>query len=225
MVDALKDPKVWLYGLGFHTLSLPLYTLSLFLPSIIAALGYTASNAQLLTIPPYVLATILTFTYAVLSERVGRRAPFIIVSCLTAIIGYIILLSNTNPIKRPGVSYVGMFFCAAGIYPAVALTLSWPAVNVSGQTKRATAGGAQITIGNLGAIIGTQIYRFENKPRYVVGHSVALAYLVGNILVTATAWIYLSKLNRRREEEIKRTGKEWDGVWRGDQDVHWRFQT
>ena len=30
---AFKDPKVWLYGLAFHTLSLPLYTLSLFLVS------------------------------------------------------------------------------------------------------------------------------------------------------------------------------------------------
>jgi hypothetical protein len=31
VIDAIKDPKVWLYGLGFHTMSLPLYTLSLFL--------------------------------------------------------------------------------------------------------------------------------------------------------------------------------------------------
>lgn len=28
---AISDPKVWLYGLAFHTMSLPLYTLSLFL--------------------------------------------------------------------------------------------------------------------------------------------------------------------------------------------------
>ena len=28
---AFKDPKVWLYGLGYHTVSLPIYTLSLFL--------------------------------------------------------------------------------------------------------------------------------------------------------------------------------------------------
>lgn len=34
VLAALKDPKVWLYGLGFHTLSLPLYTLSLFLVSL-----------------------------------------------------------------------------------------------------------------------------------------------------------------------------------------------
>ena len=31
--QAVRDPKVWLYGAAFHTLSLPLYTLSLFLPT------------------------------------------------------------------------------------------------------------------------------------------------------------------------------------------------
>lgn len=35
VIDALKDPKVWLYGAGFHTMSLPLYTLSLFLVSVL----------------------------------------------------------------------------------------------------------------------------------------------------------------------------------------------
>jgi hypothetical protein len=40
--DAFKDPKVWLYGLGFHTLSLPLYTLSLFL------VGLTCYQVRLL---------------------------------------------------------------------------------------------------------------------------------------------------------------------------------
>lgn len=31
VVEALKDVKCWLYGLGFHSTSLPLYTFSLFL--------------------------------------------------------------------------------------------------------------------------------------------------------------------------------------------------
>ena len=31
VVKAFKDPKCWLYGMGFHTTSLPLYTFSLFL--------------------------------------------------------------------------------------------------------------------------------------------------------------------------------------------------
>lgn len=33
VTDAFKDPKVWLYGVAYHSLSLPLYSLSLFLVS------------------------------------------------------------------------------------------------------------------------------------------------------------------------------------------------
>ena len=33
VMDAFKDVKCWLYGLGFHSTSLPLYTFSLFLVS------------------------------------------------------------------------------------------------------------------------------------------------------------------------------------------------
>jgi len=43
---AFEDPKIWLYDLGFHTMSLPLYTLSLFLPTNIKGLELTAAQAQ-----------------------------------------------------------------------------------------------------------------------------------------------------------------------------------
>lgn len=46
VLDAFKDPKVWLYGLGFHSLSLPLYTLSLFLvcPRLFIETSYQRTN-------------------------------------------------------------------------------------------------------------------------------------------------------------------------------------
>lgn len=78
VLSAMKDYKVWLYGACFHTLSLPLYTLSMFMvccqhsrrsyihadrfpkPSIIKDLGYSAAEAQLLTIPPYVRLSLIS---------------------------------------------------------------------------------------------------------------------------------------------------------------------
>ena len=33
VLKAIKDPKIWLYGLSFHTVALPLYTITLFLVS------------------------------------------------------------------------------------------------------------------------------------------------------------------------------------------------
>lgn len=259
VMDALKDVKCWLYGLGFHSTSLPLYTFSLFLvrspcswfvllvlgkaprtlairggqsantpppqPTIIKNLGYTAAIAQLLTIPPYAFAFITTLGTAIISERVGRRAPFIIGSALFGIIGYAILLGNSDPVRRPGVSYVGTFFAAGGIFPAVALVLSWPAINVSGQTKRAVSNAMQISIGNLGAVLGTQLYRANDGPRYIVGHAFALGYLALTMVVAGTLWFILKRENERREgvaEEVKNIGDLED--WIGDTDPRWRFQ-
>ena len=131
-----------------------------------------------MTIPPYAVAFVTTISISIISERTGRRAPFIMGSALFGAIGYAILLGNSDPVSKPGVSYLGTFFAAGGIFPAVALVLSWPAINVSGQTKRAVANAMQISIGNLGAVIGTQLYRADDGPRYIVGHSFALGYLV-----------------------------------------------
>ena len=223
VLGALRDPKVLLYGLGFHTLSLPLYTLSLFLPTIIKGLGYTAAQAQLLTVPPYSVATVLTLTVAIASEKTKIRAPFIMGTSSLAVIGYIVLLTNT----KPGVAYVGTILAAAGIYPSVAIVLSWPANNVSGQTKRATANALQISIGNLGAVLGTQLYRSNDTPRFFLGHGFALGYLCMNIIVVGTLWAVLRAENRKRDRG-ERDGR-LEGVsedeWLGDDDPRWRFQT
>ncbi|KAL8685670.1 MAG: hypothetical protein Q9218_007619 [Villophora microphyllina] len=221
--QAFGDPKVWLYSLGFHTMSLPLYTLSLFLPTIIKELGFTAAQAQLLTVPPYAVATVLTVIVAVASEKLKLRAAFIMSTSSLAAIGYIILLSA----KKPGVSYAGTVLAAAGIYPSTAVVLSWPANNVSGQTKRATANAMQISIGNLGAVLGTQLYRSTDGPRFFVGHGFALGYLVANIIVVGTTWFILKKENKSRdrgERDGRLAGTSGD-EWLGDEDPRWRFQT
>ncbi|KAI8935512.1 hypothetical protein NX059_008083 [Plenodomus lindquistii] len=230
VLTACKDPKVWLYGFGFHTMSLPLYTLSLFLPTIINDMGYTAAQSQLLTIPPYAVATIFTIFWAILSERYAKRGLFIIATSSVAIIGYIILLANKHPKTSPGVSYAGVFLAAIGIYPSVALVLSWPAINVSGQTKRATANAMQISIGNLGAVIGTQLYRANTAPRYVLGHSFALGYLCMNIVVVGTLLWFLNKENREKEAHLVAHPDtpgfhdSAEDLKQGDRHPRWRFQ-
>ncbi|KAK2808511.1 hypothetical protein FQN50_004720 [Emmonsiellopsis sp. PD_5] len=227
VLKAIKDPKVWLYGLGFHTMSLPLYTLSLFLPSIIKDLGYSAAQAQLMSVPPYAVAFVLTISTAIFSERLHRRAPFIVGSSCLAIIGYIILLSQ----NRAGVSYFGTILAAGGIYPATAIVLAWPANNVSGQTKRATANAMQISIGNLGAVLGTQLYRTETSPRYFLGHSFALGYLIANTIVVTILWRVLKRANEKKvvERENQNLGVlgevgDAEGDFLGDEDPRWVFQ-
>jgi cyanate permease len=174
VLQALNDPKIYLYGFCFHTLSLPGYTLNLFLPTIINDLGYSAAQAQLLSIPPYLLGFITTMFITVLVERTKRRALFIIGGSAVGIVGYAMLLAG----RWPGLSYAGTIVASAGTFPARAIVLGWPASNVSGQTKRATAHAMQISIGTVGAALGTQLYRPGWSPRYFVGHGTVRRFAV-----------------------------------------------
>jgi hypothetical protein len=180
-----------------------------------------------MTVPPNAVGCVFTIGAAIFSERTKTRAPFIAGPACIAIIGYIILLSQNDP----GVSYFGTILAAAGIYPATALVLAWPASNVSGQTKRAIANAMQISIGNLGAVLGTQLYRTETSPRWFLGHGFALGYLIANTIVVGTLWIVLKNANRRKEREREEKGLDvlydigdHEGDFLGDEDPRWIFQ-
>lgn len=128
----------------------------------------------------------------------------------------------------PGASYTGTILAAAGIYPSVAIVLAWPANNVAGQTKRATANAMQISIGNLGAVLGTQLYRARAGPRFFVGHGFALGYMLANMVVVSVLWLVLARENKKRDSQEggAAEGKGEGGQeWAGDDDPRWRFRT
>lgn len=192
------------------------------MPTIISELGYTAAQAQLMTVPPYAVATVLTITVGILVEKTKKRSQFVLASSSLAIIGYILLLSA--PTHKPGVSYLGTILAAGGIYPSCGVVLSWAAANVSGQSKRAVATAMTITIGNLGAVIGTQLYRPATSPRYYLGHGFALGYLVANIVVTLITWSLLTKENAKRVERTSAGEFDDTSSIENDDDSRWLFQ-
>ncbi|KAI9443317.1 major facilitator superfamily domain-containing protein [Lactarius indigo] len=222
--QAFLDPLIWGYALLFHGFAFVLYTLSLFLPTIITELGFATWKAQLMSVPPNVLATVGIAFGAWLAAQTGRRASLIIGSAIVAIIGYIVLLTT----KTAGAQYVGVHFAALGIYTGNALLLSWPAENISGQTKRAVGVALQITVGDLGAVTGVLLYRpAYSAHRFRKPHIIAIGYLTFSIVIASGLWLRMARENRRREEMIA-AGKDEEvdyetKVLLGDRDVHWRY--
>ena len=66
----------------------PLYGISLFLPTIIKSLHYTSSKAQLMTVPIYITAAILAVIFAYISDKVGKRSPFILTFMIIMTVGF-----------------------------------------------------------------------------------------------------------------------------------------
>jgi MFS family permease len=133
----------------FIRLLIPIYAIALFTPTIINELGYSAANAQLLSVPPFVAGCIATILVGVYSDKCNLRGPFIIVGAFVSMVGYILLYCD----GRAGPSYVGACLCAIGIFPTIAVDLAWVSSNAGGDLKRGVAIAMVIGIGNLGGYV------------------------------------------------------------------------
>jgi len=146
-----------------------------------------------------VVATIVLFIFAYWSDRIEIRFPFIFVGFLVSLIGFSINISNAPS----GIKYVGTFFCVTGSYAAVPGIIAWLGKNLSGQYKRGVGMAFQIGIGHFGATFASNMYRTQDKPRFLVGHGCELMFVsIGLISVAVTALVS-HRVNRRRNEEAR----------------------
>lgn len=82
--NALMDWKIYVHMLITFGIYTPLYSFSLFLPTIIKGLGYENEKAQLMTVPPYVVACVFCITAGWLADKHGQRGIYMIACNLLA---------------------------------------------------------------------------------------------------------------------------------------------
>jgi len=198
--QGFTDWKSYFFAIIYIGNSIPVYALSLFLPSIITNLGYKAAEAQLLSTPPYIVAMIVALLNAWLSDRYKARGPFILGSQLLAIIGFAVLLGT----KKAKYGYMATFFTCSGTYATVPVLLSWASNNTGGDTKKAVRIAIMVGIGNLGGICSSFVYRNQDKPRYHLGHSVQIGALCMSFACSAVFIFVFDRLNKKKEELCRR---------------------
>lgn len=151
---ALLDVNTIILSLLFFAIITPIYSFSLFLPTIIRSMGYGRVTAQLFTVPPNMGAFFVVLFTGWLSDRLRVRGPLMLVGCTVAIAGYIMLVASA----RSSVQYGGTFLVAAGIFPCSPLVMGWLTNNLAPHYVRATGTGFQIMIANMAAFIATFVY-------------------------------------------------------------------
>ncbi|KAF2854796.1 MFS nicotinic acid transporter-like protein Tna1 [Plenodomus tracheiphilus IPT5] len=215
--QSVRDWKTWMFAIIYMGADGALYAFSLFLPTILANLGYTSTKANLLSVPPYAVAAVITVLVGWIADRTQQRGLCNIVISFFGIIGFSMLLGSANP----HVQYAGTFLGAIGIYPCVANTVSWVSNNVEGVYKRGVTIGFVIGWGNLNGVVSSNIYRGKDKPRFFLGHGIVLAYLtlflLGGSVVTRTLLARENKKRRSGSRDVWVEGKsEQEIVEMGD---------
>ncbi|KAF8269773.1 major facilitator superfamily domain-containing protein [Lactarius quietus] len=188
IINSLKDWKTYL-GIGMNVGNvLPLYAFALFLPSIVHEVWYEATHANLLTVPVYTFACIVTCLVCFAADRLQRRSIFNLALSIAGGLAYIFLIVS----KTPALSYVAVYFAAGAIYPRT----PWVANNVEGTYKR--------------SVSLAMVYRASDAPWYRLGHGIVLLSIVIGMVSSIAYYVFL------RRENATRDRGERDEVIEGD---------
>ncbi|OSC99284.1 MFS general substrate transporter [Trametes coccinea BRFM310] len=200
LLDAILDWKVFLGCMANFSTTSPLYGAQLFLP-----FGFNTAISQLLSVPPYAIATATVVTCSFYSDRLQMRSPFIFAGLLSALIGFSINISDASI----GAKYFGMFLVVIGSNLCSPMVISWQSNNVVGHYKRGIGIAMQVMYGNVAGIIVSNVFRVEDAPRYLRGHLAELVLIGVGLVVVPTAALAYAHLNRRRDAaERESTEKE-----------------
>lgn len=192
---ALTDYKTHFSYVIQFTQDVCLYGFSTFLPSILkSGLKFNSLQAQYLSVPVFLLAGIIFFIAAEISDKKKTRGPVIVFTNIFGIVGYILLLA----VENNAVKYFACYLICFSIYTGTGINESWIASNTAPSYKRYTSIAINQTLGNVSGAISPQVYRAP--PKYTLGH----AFTLGCLIVSTISSIACSWLLRKRNEHNKR---------------------
>ncbi|KAF2119655.1 major facilitator superfamily domain-containing protein [Lophiotrema nucula] len=230
IIAGLSDWKVWAAIPIFWGNTVGVYGFTATVPTVIQGLGYSSANAQLLTIPIYVFAAIVTLIFAFWSDYVHIRSWFIIGGYVMASCGFIAQLAIPHP-KWPGLTYGFLFPVAGGLYCPFICLVSWIANSLAPSSKRAVGMALLIAVGNMGGIMGSNIYMGRELPKYQTGFGVSLGMCLLAIIMTFVVRSAYARENEKRakllqentEDEIRSRYTEQQLLDLGDRSPFFKY--
>jgi len=108
-------------ALGFFLINITVQSVSVFMPTILFDLGWTNTEAQLYSVPPYFVACLIAIAVAYASDRTKRRGIWLGAFSSLAVLGFAILRWDA----RANLRYMAVYFVTVGAFPGGPGFLTW----------------------------------------------------------------------------------------------------
>jgi MFS family permease len=199
----LLDGRLWVHYVIYFGISAPFSSLSLFTPTITAGLGYENLQAQLMTVPPYAVAYVVSIITAWSSDYFNARALHSAVLSTVGAIGF--LASALLPADAYHARYGCLIVAASGAFSCIPPLLGWLSSNMHTTAAAGLAIALNVSWGAPGQILGVWIYKADEKAKgYPTGHWVNFGMLV----MVALGCIGLRFYYQWRNKRMHRSGPD-----------------
>ncbi|KAJ4243856.1 hypothetical protein NW762_014736 [Fusarium torreyae] len=177
----LKNMTDWNVMLGIILAwanSVPSAAFKFTMTQIIKQLGFSTAQSQLLTTPPYVCGGIAAWLTGRFSDRLSWRMPFIVGPMSVLLVAMAVLFNySRNVADNVPAMYVGVILAQIGIYPLLLGISAWTGNNLAPSWKRSIGLAWLLAAGNLGSIVGTNIFLDREGPQYPTGYGTSLGII------------------------------------------------
>ncbi|KAJ5579324.1 hypothetical protein N7450_008191 [Penicillium hetheringtonii] len=189
----LTDWKIYFWSFNLMSSTLPGYAYSYFLPIILRdGMGYSQTQSQLLSCPPYILAAMIGLISGWLGDRWKIRGPIIAVHQVLTAIGMLITVFGKSNAARYFGAFLGigfLQFCVPGV-------LTFQANNIISHSKRAVASAICIIGGGVGGIVASCAFVASENPSYPTGVWVTFALSMTSVVLIIVLDLYFWSKNK-----------------------------
>lgn len=202
--DSLKifaHPVTWGWLILEISLGVPLQSVSVFLPQIVERLGYSTVMTNLYTVAPNVSGAAVLLFLAFMSDRYRLRSPFIAIGFLLPVIGFVIYLAIDDVNSHINVAYFACFLMTAGMSAPSVLLSTWFSNNIPSEGQRAALTGVGVPLANLMGLVSVNVFRDQDRPRYVLALVVTAAFGTIGVVVTTIMGLWMKYDNQRRDRK------------------------
>ncbi|KAF9892753.1 hypothetical protein FE257_001155 [Aspergillus nanangensis] len=204
--EACLDVKSFFWFALMFSISIPSGGITTFGPLIVQSFGFDQFKTILFNIPFGAVQLVATMGGAWLATYIKMKGPVIMLLCLPAIAGCVMLLEVPHDGAHKGPLLAGYYIIS--IYPGITpLIYSWSAANTAGETKKKITNGILLIGQCAGNVVGPNLYTTEEAPLYRRGLQSNLAMFCVLILLCSLTMAYVGVLNRKHERTRVSMGK------------------
>ncbi|KAJ7157110.1 major facilitator superfamily domain-containing protein [Mycena filopes] len=197
--QALKDWRMWpLYCLGLVHM-IPTGPPQIYLTLSLKNLGFTTTQANLLSIPSTVIGLLMLLFTAYLSELINSRVAATIVLQLWALPLLVTLYTFDKGTSQW--VYFAVVTLITGFPYVHPIQVAWASRNSYSVRTRTISASCYNMFVQAGAIIYANIYRTDDKPLYKRGNRVLIGICCMNIVLYISTFFFYRTLNRSRDKK------------------------
>ncbi|KAF1989010.1 putative MFS transporter [Aulographum hederae CBS 113979] len=196
-----KHPTSWMILVIEICLGVPLQSVTLFLPQIVARLGYSPVKTNLYTVAPNVSGAVMLLILAFASDYTRWRFPFVALGFLFTFIGFIIYVS-IDVVGELQVAYFACFMMTWGTSAPSVLLDVWYNNNIAHEGKRVVLTSVGVPLANLMGVLSSNIFRNEDAPEYIPALATTAAFGGMGFILTLLLGAWMIVDNKKRDRKL-----------------------